>query len=71
MLNSEIWRQKIMALSSNERIIVEAIRRAGRIRIEFGDSGLVVPGKEFAHDVAIAVQKYFNESRNGTSNRNS
>lgn len=52
-----------MALSSNERIVVEAIRRADRIRIEFGDSRLVVPGKEFAHDVAIAVQKYFNESR--------
>lgn len=60
-----------MALSMNERILVEAIRRAGRIRLDFGDGNIVVPGKEFAHDVAIAVQKYFNESRNGTSNRNS
>lgn len=60
-----------MALSSNERILVEAIRRAGRIRLEFGDGIIVVPGKEFAHDVAIAVQKYFNSARNGQSNRNS
>ena len=52
-----------MALSSNERIVVEAIRRAERIRIDFGDGALTVPGKEFAHDVAIAVQKYFNESK--------
>ena len=63
MLNSEIWRRKIMALSISERIVVEAIRRAERIRIDFGDGNLVVPGKEFAHDVAIAVQKYFNESK--------
>lgn len=52
-----------MALSSNERIVVEAIRRADRIRIEFSDGTLVVPGKQFAHDVAIAVQKYFNEAK--------
>lgn len=54
-----------MALSMNERILVEAIRSAGRIRLDFGDGNLVVPGKEFAHDVAIAVQKYFNEQRRG------
>lgn len=53
-------------LSTNERIIVSALRSAGRITIETTteDGGIIrvaVTGrKQPVHDIAIAVQDFYN-----------
>ncbi len=54
-----------MALNDNQRKIVEGIRRTQRIEIVAEDIHhtitVALKGKDAAHDIAIAVQKYFNE----------
>lgn len=52
-------------LSTNERIIVSALRSAGRITIETTteDGGIIrvaVTGRKLVHDIAIAVQDFYN-----------
>lgn len=52
-------------LSTNERIIVSALRSAGRITIETTteDGGIIrvaVTGLKPVHDIAIAVQDFYN-----------
>ncbi len=55
-------------LTRNERIIVEAIKEAPAIEIRLIDRGgsdhtiRVSREKVFSHDIALAVQKYFNEN---------
>lgn len=52
-------------LSTNERIIVSALRSAGRITIETTtEDGVIirvaVTGRKPVHDIAIAVQDFYN-----------
>lgn len=55
-------------LNRNQRIIVEAIKKAPAIEIRLIDRGgsdhyiRVSREKGFSHDIAMAVQKYFNEN---------
>ena len=53
-------------LTQNERIVVEAIRKAPSVTIIIpgdgmsGDCRIKISSKSVSHDVAIAVQSYFN-----------
>ena len=55
-------------LNDNQRRIVEGIRRSGNIIIvantDRASLELKIADKEFCHDVAIAVQKYYNAKNN-------
>lgn len=61
-------------LNDNQRRIVEGIRRCGAITIEAGAGHssleLKIKDKDFSHDVAIAVQKYFNDLNKQHENGN-
>ena len=58
-----------MCLANNERIPVEAIRSAERITIEINDGSIgfgridTPEKKRLRHDIAIAVQSYFNSQK--------
>lgn len=43
-------------ITRNERIIVEAVRRASSMSIRFNGVEIYVRNGEFSHDVAIALQ---------------
>lgn len=47
-------------ITRNERIIVEAVRRASSMSIRFNGVEIYVRNGEFSHDVAIALQSHFN-----------
>ena len=47
-------------ITRNERIIVEAVRRASSMSIYFNGVEIYVRNGEFSHDVAIALQSHFN-----------
>lgn len=55
-------------ISRTERILVEAIRRSPMVTIVIpgddgcGDTRIKVANRLFSHDVAIALQSYFNRS---------
>lgn len=47
-------------ITRNERIIVEAVRRASSMPIRFNGVEIHVRNGEFSHDVAIALQSHSN-----------
>ena len=54
------------ALTSNERILVEAIRKAPRVQIlipgyagKSGETRITVVDSKFSHDVALSLQSYY------------
>ena len=49
-------------LDKNDRVIVEAIRKASRLKLVIdGDSEIAfAPSKALSHDIALAVQSHFN-----------
>lgn len=47
-------------ITRNERIIVEAVKRASSMSIRFNGVEIYVRNGEFSHDVAIALQSHFN-----------
>ena len=57
--------KRIDMLSTNERIIISALRNAERVFIEIpsADGGVIrvsVTGRKTVHDIAVAVQNHYN-----------
>ena len=53
-------------LTSNERIVVEAIRNAPKVQIlipgydgKTGETRVTIENKKFSHDVALSLQSYY------------
>lgn len=55
-------------ITRNERIIVEAVRRASSMSIYFNGVEIYVRNGEFSHDVAIALQSHFNRQHKTENN---
>ena len=55
-------------LDSNDRIIVESIRNAPRLKIviiggDYEGQIAFAPNRKLNHDIALAVQSYYNQIR--------